>query len=278
MSATGVYHLNHRYPLPIMNQENTLTRNILLIRILVGRNLTVRYKRSVIGVGWTLVNPMLASFILWLVFANNFGQRLATGQQYAPYLMAGTLLNTFVTVGITMSAQSILENVSILTKIYVRPQIFTLATAISGLVNFGVGLLPLALVVYVSGQTIAITFPLVLVVAFFLVLTVAGMGLILSVLFIRFSDSQSITTILLNMLSYVTPLFYPITDLSDRMQKVVSVNPLTSFLDCFRWSFSNNATATLADWIYISLTGLIVFTLGNLVFTKNWKRVVVMLG
>ncbi len=261
-----------------MNQENTLTRNILLIRILVGRNLTVRYKRSVIGVGWTLVNPMLASFILWLVFANNFGQRLATGQQYAPYLMAGTLLNTFVTVGITMSAQSILENVSILTKIYVRPQIFTLATAISGLVNFGVGLLPLALVVYVSGQTIAITFPLVLVVAFFLVLTVAGMGLILSVLFIRFSDSQSITTILLNMLSYVTPLFYPITDLSDRMQKVVSVNPLTSFLDCFRWSFSNNATATLADWIYISLTGLIVFTLGNLVFTKNWKRVVVMLG
>ena len=261
-----------------MNQENSLNRNVLLIRILVGRNLTVRYKRSVIGVGWTLVNPMLASFILWLVFANNFGQRLASGQQYAPYLMAGTLLNTFVTVGITMSAQSILENVSILTKIYVRPQIFTLASAISGLVNFGVGLLPLALVVYVSGQTIAITFPLVMVVAFFLVLTVAGAGLMLSVLFIRFSDSQSVTTIMLNMLSYVTPLFYPITDLSDRMQKVVSMNPLTSFLDCFRWSFSNNATATLGDWIYISLTGIIVFAVGNLIFVKNWKKVVVMLG
>jgi ABC-type polysaccharide/polyol phosphate export permease len=261
-----------------MIQQNSLSRDLVLIRILVGRNLTIRYKRSVIGVGWTLVNPMLASFILWLVFANNFGQRLAPGQQYAPYLMAGTLLNTFVTVGITMSAQSILENVSILTKIYVRPQIFTLATAISGLVNFCVGLLPLTLVVYFSGQSIAITMPLVLVVAFFLVLTVAGAGLMLSLLFIRFSDSQSITTILLNMLSYVTPLFYPITDLSTKMQKVVSLNPLTSFLDCFRWAFSNNAIATLNDWLYISITGIVVFSLGNYLFVKNWKKVVVMLG
>jgi ABC-type polysaccharide/polyol phosphate export permease len=177
-----------------------------------------------------------------------------------------------------LSANSILENAAILTKIYIRPQIFTLASALASLVNFTVGLIPLALVCLVAGQSIAITAPLVIPIAFFLVLTVAGGGLMLSVLFIRFSDSQSISVILLNMLSYVTPLFYPITDLSPTMQKIVSLNPLTSFLDCFRWSFSDNSVASLGDWIYISITGIFVFTLGNLIFAKNWNKVVVMLG
>ena len=216
--------------------------------------------------------------MLWLVFANNFGQRLESGQQYAPYLMAGTLLNAFVTTGITMSANSILENSTILTKIYVKPQIFTLATAIAGLVNFAVGLIPLTLVCLIAGQSISPRVPLMILVAFFLVLLVAGAGLAMSVLFIRFSDSQSISVILLNMLTYVTPLFYPITDLSPTMQKVVSLNPLTSFLDCFRWCFSENASATLNDWIYIGVSGIVIFILGNIVFAKSWNKVVVMLG
>lgn len=261
-----------------MNQQKSVRREIQLIRLLVSRNLTVRYKRSVIGVGWTLVNPMMSSFVLWLVFANNFGQRLESGQQYAPYLMAGTLLNAFVTTGITMSANSILENSAILTKIYVKPQIFTLATAIAGLVNFAVGLIPLSLVCLIAGQSISPRVPLMILVAFFLVLLVAGAGLAMSVLFIRFSDSQSISVILLNMLTYVTPLFYPITDLSPTMQRVVSLNPLTSFLDCFRWCFSGNASATLNDWIYIGVSGIVVFIFGNVVFAKSWNKVVVMLG
>ena len=261
-----------------MNQQKSLKKDAQLVRLLVSRNLTVRYKRSVIGVGWTLVNPMMSSFVLWLVFANNFGQRLDSGQQYAPYLIAGTLLNAFVTMGITMSANSILENASILTKIYIKPQIFTLASAIAGLVNFAIGFIPLTLVCLVAGQAISPTFPLVFVVAFFLVLFVAGAGLLLSILFIRFSDSQSISVILLNMLSYVTPLFYPISDLTPTMQKVVSLNPLTSFLDCFRWAFSNNATATMNDWLYIGFSGIAMFIIGNIVFSKSWHKVVVMLG
>ena len=278
MYATRVIGAKPRYPYPTMNQQKSLRKDIQLIRLLVSRNLTVRYKRSVIGVGWTLVNPMMSSFVLWLVFANNFGQRLESGQQYAPYLIAGTLLNAFVTVGITMSANSILENATILTKIYVKPQIFTLASAIASLVNFAIGFIPLTLVCIVAGQSISPTFPLVLIVAFFLVLFVAGAGLLLSILFIRFSDSQSITVILLNMLTYITPLFYPISDLTPRMQKVVSLNPLTSFLDCFRWAFSNNATATFSDWLYIGFSGIALFVLGNIVFSKSWQRVVVMLG
>ena len=72
-----------------------------LIRLLVNRELTLRYKRSVIGIGWTLLNPMLTSFVLWVVFSFVFASRLPSGQQFAPYLMAGILLNTFFNQGFT---------------------------------------------------------------------------------------------------------------------------------------------------------------------------------
>jgi ABC-type polysaccharide/polyol phosphate export permease len=64
-----------------------------LIRLLVNRELTLRYKRSVIGIGWTLLNPMLTSLVLWYVFSFVFAAKLPSGQQFAPYLMAGILLN-----------------------------------------------------------------------------------------------------------------------------------------------------------------------------------------
>ena len=123
-----------------------------LIRLLVGRELTLRYKRSVIGIGWTLLNPMLTSLVLWYVFSFVFAAKLPSGQQFAPYLMAGILLNTFFSQGLMTSAESIASNGAVLTKIYVPPQVFAISAAIAGFVNFIISFIPLAIVVYVSGQ------------------------------------------------------------------------------------------------------------------------------
>ncbi len=261
-----------------MNQNRSLKYDLQLIRLIVSRNLTVRYKRSVIGAGWTLINPMMSSLVLWLVFSNSFGQRLSPGQQYAPYLMTGTLLNVFISAGIVLSAQSILDHATILTKIYVKPQIFTLSSSLSSLVNFGIGLIPLLFVCILTGDLVSVRFPLVAFVALCLVLTVAGAGLFLSIFFIRFNDTQGVTTLLLSMLSYLTPLFYPITDLTPRMQKLVSLNPLTSYLDCFRWAISDYASVDWWDWMYMIGASALVFLMGVYFFKKQWNRVIVMLA
>ena len=145
-----------------------------LIRLLVNRELTLRYKRSVIGIGWTLLNPMLTSFVLWVVFSFVFASRLSGSQQYAPYLMAGILMNTFFNQGLLQSAESIASNGAVLTKIYVPPQVFAISAALAGLVNFFIGLIPLTIVVFISGQTLAPTFPLVLLVGLCLAFLVAG--------------------------------------------------------------------------------------------------------
>jgi ABC-type polysaccharide/polyol phosphate export permease len=252
-------------------------KHMQLVRLLVNRELTLRYKRSVIGIGWTLLNPMLTSFVLWVVFSFVFAGRLPGNQQYAPYLMAGTVLYSFFNQGLMSSAYSIQANTGVLTKIYVAPQVFPISVALAGLVNFFVGLIPLTAVVYVSGQSLSLTFPLVIIVGFFLALLVAGIGLSLSLVFIRFDDTKNIIAILLLILTYVTPIFYPISVLSERMQFIVNLNPLTSYLDCFRWAFSNNATATIYDWLYMSATGTFAMLIGTYIFKKYWPRTVAML-
>jgi ABC-type polysaccharide/polyol phosphate export permease len=251
--------------------------NLQLLRLLIQQELTLRYKRSVIGIGWTLLNPMLTSFVLWIVFSFLFAGKLQTGQQFAPYLMAGILLNTFFNQGLLQAANSIAANGGILTKVSVPPKIFAFAAALAAFINFLIGLIPLTLVVYISGQSLSIFLPIVLLVGFFLALFVAGVGLALSVIFIRFDDAKNIINVLLLILLYLTPVFYPISILNEQMQQIVTLNPLTSFLDVFRWSFSNNATATGADFAYLSLTGIIFFALGSYIFKKYWPRTVSML-
>ena len=252
-------------------------QSLQLIRLLVGRELTLRYKRSVIGIGWTLLNPMLTSLILWWVFSFVFASRLPDGTQFAPYLMAGVLLSAFVNQGIPSAAEAIASNGSILTKVYVRPQIFTISSALASLVNFAIGMLPFIVVVYISGQHIVWTFPLVFVVGFFLALMIAGIGLMFSILYIRFDDARNIVALLLMLLTYLTPIFYPINILSEKMQNVINANPFTSYLNCIRWAASNNSEATLTNWIVVFATGLITPIIGSLIFKKFWPRTVAML-
>jgi ABC-type polysaccharide/polyol phosphate export permease len=191
--------------------------------------------------------------------------------------MAGIVLNSFFNQGLMISAESIASNSGVLTKIYVPPQIFPISVALAGLVNFFIGLIPLAIVVYISGQSLALTVPLVIIVGFFLALLVAGLGLSLSLLFIRFDDTKNIVGVTLLILTYLTPVFYPISILSERMQNIVKLNPLTSYLDCFRWAFSNNAVATLNDWLYMGATGILAILFGTYMFKKFWPRTVAML-
>ena len=251
--------------------------NLQLLRLLIQQELTLRYKRSVIGIGWTLLNPMLTSFVLWIVFSSLLAGKLQTGQQFAPYLMAGILLNTFFNQGLLQAANSIASNGGVLTKVAVPPRIFAFAAALAAYINFLIGLLPLAIVVYISGQTLKLTLPLVLLVGLFLAIFVSGIGLALSVVFIRFEDARNVINVLLLMLVYLTPIFYPIGILNSWMQQIVNLNPLTSFLDAFRWSFSNNAVVNWRDFLYLAVVSIFSFIVGNYFFNKRWTKTIAML-
>jgi ABC-type polysaccharide/polyol phosphate export permease len=136
---------------------------------------------------------------------------------------------------------------------------------------------PLAIVCFISGQSLAWTLPLVLLVGVALALLTAGLGLALSIMFIRFDDTRNIVNVLLMILMYLTPIFYPVSIMNETMQRIIHWNPLTSYLEIFRWAFSNNANPTMFNWLYMSFWSIFALLLGTFVFRKFWPRTVAML-
>ena len=248
-----------------------------LILLLVKRDITVRYKRSLLGLLWTLLNPLLTSLVLWFVFINIFSAKLPDGTQFAPYLLAGVLLVTFFSQGFNQAADSIALGSGILMKIYVPPQVFAFAGAVSNAVNFCFGLFALSFISLITGDGVSIFFPATILVIFSMLMYVTGLGLLVSIAYVRYDDTRSIFAILISFMMYLSPIFYPKEILGETMLAVVNANPLTSFLDVFRYVFSNTGSASWADWAYMGGFSAFILIMGIRSFAKAWPRTVVMM-
>jgi ABC-type polysaccharide/polyol phosphate export permease len=214
---------------------------------------------------------------MWVVFVSVFKAKLNSGTQFAPYLLAGVLTITFFNQGLMQVAESISNGGRLFLKIRVDPRLFCLSSALANAINFFVGILALTLVSWISGATISMWFPLTILVGLCLILLTSGMGLILSLLFIRFDDFKYIITILLQLLTYLTPVFYPKEMLNTQIRFIVSLNPLSSFLDVFRNIFNGTEVATIFDWTYMFGSSITIFIVGILLFERFWTKTVVML-
>ena len=248
-----------------------------LVWVLVKRDISVRYKRSFLGLLWTLLNPLFTAVILWFVFIEIFSARLPNQTQFAPYVLSGVLIVTFFTQGFSQAADSIAQGSSILTKIFVPPQVFAFAGAISNAANFIFGLIALSFITILTGDGISSLFFLVIIVIISMLMLVTGLGLIISIVYIRFEDMRSIVAILISFMMYLSPIFYPKEILSGTVLRIVNMNPLTSYLDVFRHVFSNTGVASWGDWLYVGTFSVVILLLGIRVFEKAWPRTVVMM-
>lgn len=245
-----------------------------LVLLLVRRDLNVRYRRSILGTWWSLLNPLMTSLVIYLVLSNVFSARMPTGVSYAPYLLAGILFITLFNQGLSLGAESIASGAGILTKVYVPAHIFAVASVIATSVNFVLGLIPLTCLTIVSGQSLSARFPLAFLVLFLFSMFITGLALLVSMLFILFDDARSIVAVLLLLLGYLTPTFYPREILGGTAQRFINWNPLTSFLDCLRWSLSDQFQLRSFSPVYMTITSLTVFWLGASYFTRVWPNLV----
>ena len=259
---------------PVISQLRAIYENRGLLRLLVARDLTVRYKRSVIGVWWSLLNPLFTTAVMFYVFNTVFKSRLPNGAAFLPYLLSGVLLMTLFNQAMTMGADAVASGAGVLTKVYVRPEIFASSAALSSAINFFIGLIPMTAVLLISGETPTLKFPLVFIVVGCMVMFATGLALMLSIAYINFDDSRSLINIFLMALQYMTPVFYPISVLGPHTKRVIMLNPLTSYLEVFRDVFGGNAVATFHEWLMMGGSAIFVFVLGFYVFMKQWPKVV----
>jgi ABC-type polysaccharide/polyol phosphate export permease len=261
---------------PLLTEFRSLWSHRGLIRLLVARDLTVRYKRSVLGVWWTLLNPLLTTGIMWVVFGELFGGRFGTteGEPYLLYLLAGILLMTFFSQAILATGAAITGASSILSKVYVPAEVFAFAASVAGAANFVISLVPLLLIQVFTGHGIPWTALLVPIPTLAMLALVTGLGMLVAAAATFFYDVLDLTRVGVQLLSYLTPVFWPLAIVPDRFLSFVKANPLFSYFDVFRAYMYRGEMVPAWELAVVSATALAALALGVWAFSRAWRNLV----
>jgi ABC-2 type transport system permease protein len=209
-----------------------LIENSNLLWNLVRRDLTVRYKRSVIGFFWTMLNPLLLMIILTIVFSNIF--RFEGIKHYEVYFLSEYLVFAFFTQTTVQSMTSLVWNGSLMKRIRVPKAVFALSTTLSGLVNLYLACVPLFIIMLVRGAPIRPTIVFLPVAFAIIAVFTLGVSLLLSALAVYFEDVSQMYQVGTVALLYLTPIIYPIDIVPQRFLWLIRLNPLTQLFKLAR--------------------------------------------
>ena len=238
-----------------------------LLSELVARDIKTKYRRSVLGVLWTLLNPLLMMIVLSIVFSQLFG-RFAI-ENYPIYLLSGQVIFNFFSESTSTSMSSIINNAPLLKKIYIPKYVFVLAKTISISINLFASFAALIIVMLVTRATLHYTVILTFIPVVFLIIFSIGVGLMLSAFAVKFRDVVHLYSVFTTVLLYLTPVIYPLASLPGWVRTVVRINPLTSILTMFRDFMLYGTAPDLFTTCMTILPSIAFLALGIRVFYKN---------
>jgi len=247
-----------------------ITKHRLILQ-LTRRDLNLRYQRSILGIWWSLLNPILTTLVLYFVFRNLFLKQGIIGDSFLIYLFTGVLMMNLFIQGINGIADNVTSSGNLLTKVYLRPEVIALSSLLVANVNFLFGLIPLSILVIVIGN--GLTFKIVMLPAFLLLFDflILGIGLLCTILYIEFGDSRNLISIILMLTQYLTPVFYSINSLDEKVKKIINFSPLNSHLEILRSLLGGTSNASLNDWLYGAAFSMVFVFAGFYLFRKWWK-------
>lgn len=246
-----------------------LYRYQFLISQLVIRDFKSKYKRSILGVFWSFLNPLLTMTVQFLVFSTFFK---ADTRNYPIYLLSGVVCFSFFNECTTMCLSSISGNARLITKVYIPKYIFPLARTISSSVNLGISLVPLLLASLILGVAIK---PQALLFFYFLICLVIfslGVGLFLSALMVFFRDIQFLWTVLTQIWMYATPIFYPAEIIPEQYKFIVRLNPLYHFIGNARTCLIDGISPEPRAYLFCLAFALISLLIGAYTFKKTQDK------
>ena len=242
-----------------------------LIRQLVARDFKTKYKRSVLGMFWSFLNPLLTMSIQYVVFSTFFKSDIPN---FIIYLLCGIICFNFFNEATTMCLMSILGNSSLINKVYVPKYIYPFSRTLSSCVNLLLSLVPLLIMLFITGTFVSpaallLPFPLIM-----LFLLSYGVGLILATMMVFFRDTQFLWNIFSMLLMYLTPIFYPDTIIPDYFMPIYRLNPLYHIIQFIRKILMYKEAPEPAAYLWCAVACLIPFLIGTWIFRKNEDKFV----
>ena len=203
-----------------------------LLKLLVSRNIKLKYRRSVLGYVWSVLNPLLTMLVMTVVFSTMFKRNI---ENYPVYLFCGQLLFNFMNTSTHQAISSITGNAALLKKCYVPKYIFTVSKITSGMVDFVLSLGALIIVMVATGANFSwynLLFPFVVLQIYVFCI---GLGLFLAQANVFFRDIQYIYNAITTAWMYLTPIFYPIESLPENVSWFIKhCNPMYFYVGQFR--------------------------------------------
>ena len=245
-----------------------LVRERELLAFLTWRNVQVRYKQSLAGPGWAIVQPLLGMVIFAVVFGR-FAKLPNDGIPYPVFYLTAFLIWTYVSTSVTTAATSISENAQMVSKVYF-PRIFLpLAATLAGILDLAIGTavgIPLFLA---YGADIDFRLLLAVGPVLIAVLTASGVGLFLGALNARYRDVRFAVPFLIQAGLFASPVAYSSSILPDDLQNLYGLNPIAGAIEGFRWCVTGQGAATLSMVGLSFAVALLTFIAGGTFFQRT---------
>lgn len=250
-------------------KNEALRQSWFIISSLVSKDFKIKYRRSVLGILWSVLNPLLMMLVLTAVFSTIFRFEI---ENYPFYLILGNTLFALGMDTIGSSMGSVIGSAPLMKKIRIDPLTFPVEKALFELVSFAVSLI--AVVVVMLAMRIPLTFNLLLLplLLVYTSLFSLGVGLALAALAVFFRDVLHIWSIVRMAWMYATPLFYPVEILPEWMMQVEAFNPMYHFVTYFREIALWGVTPGLAENGVCALMAVVAFLVGLLIFRRAQKK------
>ncbi len=246
-----------------------IKRYRFLFEELVKRDFTKKYKRTILGILWSVLGPLMTLGVMALVFTQFFGRNTA---HYIIYLFCGNLLFSYFRESTSTGMQALYDNHSIFSKVNVPKYMFLLSKNVAALINFGINLVVLFIFaafdhIVFSWRFLLLIYPVLCLVVFNL-----GMGLILSALYILFRDIRYLYDIFTMLIMYLSAIFYTIDSYSPTVQELFNLNPIYVYIRYFREIIIDGQIPNVMVHVLGAAYALIALGIGALIYKKqNYK-------
>jgi ABC-type polysaccharide/polyol phosphate export permease len=262
---SNVYDSNKRGPI-FFEELRGIIKYRDLIYQLVRRDIVARYKRSALGIAWTMLNPLGTMIVLTIVFSRLFH----TVEQYPAYVLSGLIAWTFFSQTTTATLAQNIWGGSLMQRIYLPRTSFSVAAIGTGLTNFLLSIVPLLIIMLVTRTPIRITMLFVPYAMLLLAAFALGIGLLLSTLAVNFPDVAEMYTIALTAWMYLTPIIYPLDIIPPAYRSwLLNLNPMYYLLQIFRLPIYDGVLPPLRTVAIGSIVALFTLILGWAVFSRN---------
>ena len=209
----------------------TLREHSFLFTELVARDFKKKYKRTLLGMLWSVLSPLLTLLVMKIIFTQFFGSGM---EHYTTYLFCGNLVYSYFNESTSQGMSSLTSNAGIFTKVNVPKYLFLLSKNVQTVINFGITLCVFFLFCELDGITFTWQFFLLLFPITCLMAFNVGVGLILSALFVFFKDIQYLWSVFTMLLMYMSAIFYTTSGYSHIFQQLFYVNPVYCYITYFR--------------------------------------------